>query len=85
MNTRLAVDALRDSGAQIEEVDLGWSAAINEAWIAHWGVYLAQFFGQHLTEWRDRMDPGVVRLMDAGLAMSAVDFKRLEFVRTDTG
>jgi Asp-tRNA(Asn)/Glu-tRNA(Gln) amidotransferase A subunit family amidase len=82
-NTRLAVDALRDSGAQIEEVDLGWSAAINEAWTAHWGVYLAQFFGQHLAEWRDRMDPGVVRLMDAGLAMSAVDFKRLEFVRTE--
>ena len=83
MNTRLAVDALRDSGAQIEEVDLGWSAAINEAWTAHWSVYLAQFFGQHLAEWRDRMDPGVVRLMDAGLAMSAVDFKRLEFVRTE--
>ena len=82
-NTRLAADALRNSGAQIEEVNLGWSAAINKAWTAHWGVYLAQFFGQHLAEWRDRMDPGVVHLMDAGLAMSAVDFKRLEFVRTE--
>ena len=82
-NTRLAADALRDAGTQVEEVDLGWSPAINEAWTAHWGVYLAQFFGQHLAEWRDRMDPSVVRLMDAGLAMSAVDFKRLEFVRTD--
>ena len=28
------------------------------------------------------MDPRVVKLMDAGLGMSAVDFKRLEFVRT---
>jgi Asp-tRNA(Asn)/Glu-tRNA(Gln) amidotransferase A subunit family amidase len=28
------------------------------------------------------MDPRVVALMDAGFAMGAVDFKRLEFVRT---
>jgi Asp-tRNA(Asn)/Glu-tRNA(Gln) amidotransferase A subunit family amidase len=28
------------------------------------------------------MDPRVVRLMDDGMAMGAVDFKRLEFVRT---
>ena len=28
------------------------------------------------------MDPNVVALMDKGLAMSAVDFKRLEFIRT---
>jgi Asp-tRNA(Asn)/Glu-tRNA(Gln) amidotransferase A subunit family amidase len=29
------------------------------------------------------MDPNVVALMEAGLAMGAVDFKRLEFVRTE--
>ncbi|MFQ5783241.1 MAG: amidase [Alphaproteobacteria bacterium] len=81
-NTRAAAAALADAGARVEEVELGWSREVVDAWVAHWSVYLASFFGQHLEGWRDRMDPGVVRLMDTALAMNAVDFKRLEFVRT---
>ena len=50
----------------------------------HWGVYLAAIFGHVVDEYRDRMDPEASSgYMDAGRAMSAVDFKRLEFVRTD--
>ena len=82
-NTRQAAEALRDLGADVVDVELGWSRAINDAWIIHWGVYLAAFFGQHLAEWRDKMDLHVVRLMEAGMAMDAVAFKRLEFVRTE--
>ena len=82
-NTRQAAEVLRGLGARVEEVDLGWSRAINDAWMAHWGVYLAAFFGQHLAEWRDKMAPHVVDLMEAGMAMDAVGFKRLEFVRTE--
>ncbi len=81
-NTRAAAEALREGGATVNEVALPWSREINDAWYAHWGVYLATFFGDHLEEWRERMDPKVVALMDAGLAMSAVDFKKTEFVRT---
>ena len=81
-NTRAAAEALREGGATVNEVALPWSREINDAWYAHWGVYLATFFGDHLEEWRERMDPNVVALMDAGLAMSAVDFKKTEFVRT---
>ncbi len=80
---RSAAGALADAGAEVEEVDLGWTGDLADAWLAHWGVYLAAIFGDALEEFRDRMDPSVVSLMDAGLAMSAVDFKRLEFVRTD--
>jgi Asp-tRNA(Asn)/Glu-tRNA(Gln) amidotransferase A subunit family amidase len=81
--TREAVAALAEAGAVVEEVDLGWNRELADAWVAHWGVYLAAIFGDKLGEFRDRMDPRVVAFMDAGLAMSAVDFKRLEFVRTD--
>jgi Asp-tRNA(Asn)/Glu-tRNA(Gln) amidotransferase A subunit family amidase len=81
-NTRAAADALSEAGAEIREVALPWGREINDAWHAHWGVYLAAFFGDDLAQWRDRMDPKLVSLMDAGFAMSAVDFKRLEFVRT---
>jgi Asp-tRNA(Asn)/Glu-tRNA(Gln) amidotransferase A subunit family amidase len=78
-----AADALADAGAVVEEVDVGWTREVADAWVAHWGVYLAAIFGDELEEFRDRMDPRVVALMDAGLAMGAVDFKRLEFVRTE--
>jgi Asp-tRNA(Asn)/Glu-tRNA(Gln) amidotransferase A subunit family amidase len=79
---REAAHALADAGAFVEEVDLGWDREVADAWVAHWGVYLAAIFGDQLPRFRDKMDPRVVALMDAGLAMGAVDFKRLEFVRT---
>ncbi len=82
-NTCAAAAALAEAGAEIEEVELGWSREIVDAWNAHWGVYLAAFFGDALPQYRARMDPRVVSLIEAGLAMSAVDFKRLEFIRTE--
>jgi Asp-tRNA(Asn)/Glu-tRNA(Gln) amidotransferase A subunit family amidase len=80
---RAAAEALAGAGAAVEEVDLDWGREFADAWVAHWGVYLAAIFGDKLPEFRERMDPRVVALMDAGLAMSAVEFKRLEFVRTE--
>ena len=82
-NMRRAAAALADLGATVEEVDLRWTKEMVDVWTAHWGVYLAAFFGHKLPEWRDRMDPNVVALMEAGLAMDAVSFKRLEFLRTE--
>ncbi|MCC6222946.1 MAG: amidase [Thermoleophilia bacterium] len=79
---RDAAEALAGAGAEVEEVDLGWTRELPDAWLDHWGVYLAAIFGDKLPEFRDRMDPRVVALMDAGLALGAVDFKRIEFVRT---
>ena len=79
---REAADALADAGAIVEEVDVGWTRELADAWVDHWGVYLAAIFGDKLEDFRDRMDPRVVRLMDAGFALGAVDFKRIEFTRT---
>jgi Asp-tRNA(Asn)/Glu-tRNA(Gln) amidotransferase A subunit family amidase len=79
---RRAAQAFARAGAVVEEVDLGWSREIPDAWSDHWGVYLAAIFGAQLEAFRQKMDPRVVRLMEAGLAMNAVDFKRIEFVRT---
>jgi Asp-tRNA(Asn)/Glu-tRNA(Gln) amidotransferase A subunit family amidase len=81
-NTRAAAAALRDAGAVVEEVALDWSSEIDWAWAKYWGVFMAAYFGQYLEEWRDKMDPDVVKLMDAGFAMSAVDYKRLEILRS---
>ena len=82
-NTRAAAAALAEAGAEVAEIDLGWDRSIADGWYAHWGVYLATFFGDKLTEYRDRMDPEVVKLIEAGLAMSAVEFKKIEILRTE--
>jgi Asp-tRNA(Asn)/Glu-tRNA(Gln) amidotransferase A subunit family amidase len=79
---RGAAAVLADAGAVLEEVDVDWTREIADAWVDHWGVYLAAIFGEKLEEFREQMDPRVVRLMDAGFALGAVDFKRIEFVRT---
>jgi Asp-tRNA(Asn)/Glu-tRNA(Gln) amidotransferase A subunit family amidase len=75
------VDALADAGAIVEEVELGWTREVADAWGEHWSVYLAAWFGDTLPEFGDRMDPTVRRLIEHGLKMDAVTFKRLELVR----
>ena len=79
---RRSCEVLRSAGAEIEEVSLSWSLDEDELWAKHWAVYLASFFGHVLPKYRKKMDPLVVSLMERGLAMSAVEFKQLEFGRT---
>ena len=80
---RAAAAALADAGAIVEEVELGWTREVADAWGEHWSVYLAAWFGDVLPEFGDRMDPTVRRLIEHGLRMDAVAFKRLELVRQD--
>ena len=82
-NLRAAAEALRDAGAVVEEVDIKVDLDMLKAWNDWWGVYIAAGFGHLLPERRDELDPYVVRLMEAGLAMGAVPFKRIEAVRTE--
>ncbi len=84
-NTWAAVDALREQGAEVEEVVLDWSEEFNRAWLKLWAVFMAAYFGHNLERWRDKMDPVVVELMDSGFAMSAVENKRLAILRSRLG
>ena len=79
---RDAANLLADAGALVDEVDLAWSREINDAWTRYWEVFLAACFGDRLAEHRNRMDPRVVELIERGFATTAVEFKRLEEVRT---
>lgn len=80
---RHAAKVLEEAGAEIEDVSLSWDINLDEDWARHWGVYLATFFGHLLPEYRDRMDPRLVAYLDAGHAMSAVEFKKIEIRRTE--
>jgi Asp-tRNA(Asn)/Glu-tRNA(Gln) amidotransferase A subunit family amidase len=82
-NTRAAAEALAAAGAVVEEVDLRWKHAQVAAWYDDWGVFLAASFGDVLADYREKMDPNVVALMESGLALDAVAFKHIETVRTE--
>lgn len=77
-----ALNKLRNAGAKITEVPLNWSSELQEVWNDYWKVFMAAYFGQHLKDWRDRMDPEVVTLIEKGMKIRAVDYKRLEIIRT---
>lgn len=81
-NLEAVAAALADAGAQVEEVRLPWSTELVDAWFLWWGVYLAAAFGEVLPEYRERMDPAVISLMEAGLRTGAVDFARVDQLRT---
>ena len=80
---RRGAEVLKSAGAEIEDVKLSWSLDEDELWSKHWAVYLASFFGHVLPQYHKKMDPLVVNLLERGLAMSAVEFKQLEFGRTE--
>ncbi len=82
-NAERAIKLLRDSGATVERVDLSLTQEFERAGWAHWEVYYATMLGGELERWRDRMDSNLVETIEAGLAMQAVDHKRIELVRTD--
>lgn len=81
-NFEQSVKALADAGATITEIDPGWKPEIVDAWYDYWCVYLAAAAEDLLADHRDAMDPEFLTLVDRGLAMSAVAFRRLDEVRT---
>jgi Asp-tRNA(Asn)/Glu-tRNA(Gln) amidotransferase A subunit family amidase len=81
-NTRAAAEALRDAGAEVVEVDLGWSEEINHAWSKYWNVALAALYDGVATEHRSVMDPEVVAMIEEGRRTSAVELKSIELLRS---
>jgi Asp-tRNA(Asn)/Glu-tRNA(Gln) amidotransferase A subunit family amidase len=80
---RAAAAALTEASATVEEVEIPWTRRVGDGWNETWQVFMAAHFGHLLDEYRDRMDPHVVALIEAGNRMSARDYKRLEIERTD--
>jgi len=77
-----AAAALRDAGASVTPVDLGWSADINRAWYTYWQVYMEALYGEYRADWHHEMTPGLVQMMAAAQRVSAVELKRIDRLRT---
>jgi Asp-tRNA(Asn)/Glu-tRNA(Gln) amidotransferase A subunit family amidase len=80
---REAARALASAGATVEEVDIPWTRRIADAWVEVWQVFMAAYFGHLLEQYREKMDPHVVALIEAGNKMPAAHYKRIEIERTE--
>jgi Asp-tRNA(Asn)/Glu-tRNA(Gln) amidotransferase A subunit family amidase len=78
--TAAAVRTLERLGWPVEEADPGFEdpAAIADAF-RHPG--LAAALAEHLPAWRERMDPSLVALVEAGLRLTALDVARAQAAR----
>lgn len=85
-NLMTVVDALKDAGATVEEVGLGWDRRMVELWFHTWEVYLAaayrKAFGDTFEENRHLMDPNLAGIVERGFKHDAVSARFWEFERT---
>ena len=85
-NMMATVEALRDAGATVTEVDLGWDRRIVDLWGETWAIFMAAAYAEltdvPLSENRSRMSEGLVSLIETGDDISAVQARRGEFERT---
>jgi len=85
-NLRTTAEALRDAGAIVEEIELGWDRNIVDLWNDSWAIFMAAAY-QRLTdvplaENRERMSKGLVDLIETGLEIDAVSARAAEFERS---
>ena len=85
-NLRTTAEALRDAGAVVEEIELGWDRNIVDLWEDTWSIFMAAAY-QRLTdvplaENRERMSKGLVDLIEKGLKIDAVSARAAEFERS---
>ncbi|MFA9420475.1 MAG: amidase [Gammaproteobacteria bacterium] len=85
-NLRATADALRDAGAVIEEIDLGWDKKLFDLWNDTWAIFMAAAYANTtdapLDENRERMSKGLVYLIEKGRKIDAVTARKAEFERT---
>ena len=81
-NTRAAADALAECGARVETVEIAWDRSVVAFAEDHSNARVAYAFGDYLEEWRDRMSPRVVAMIEAGRRVTAADLIRFEVART---
>lgn len=79
---RRAAAILSDAGAVVEEIALPWTRAVVDQWYEVWCVFMSAYFGDRLAEYRDRLDPAMVCVMERGFAKDATGYKRIELLRT---
>lgn len=82
-NTAAAVDAFRELGCTVDQVELGWNYSVLDAWMTHWEALFAADAGDLLSRWQYEMDPFLRGVLHRGMQHSAVREMRTALVRTE--
>jgi aspartyl-tRNA(Asn)/glutamyl-tRNA(Gln) amidotransferase subunit A len=82
-NTAAAVDAFRELGCTVDQVDLGWTHSVLDAWTTHWEAMFAAAVGDLLPRWQYEMDPFARGLLHRGMNHLAVREMQTAHVRTE--
>ena len=78
-NTHAAVEVFRRLGCTIREVQPDWSGFdLPHPYLRYWEGMAAASLGGMLDEWRDEMDPYMVRIIENGRAHSAETLSPLQ-------
>lgn len=80
-NTRAAARTLRDLGCEVDEVELGWDAETDEAWLTTWEGLFWALAGELLTHSREKLDPFVVHILERGRERSLKEFYGVHQIR----
>lgn len=77
-----ALARLTAAGAIVEEVALGWTPAVHEAWSVLWNVTFATWYGDLADRQPDDLTAPMHALIDAGRKTTAVELMAVERVRS---
>ena len=81
-NTETAVEVFRRLGCTIREVTPEWDGFdLPHPYLRYWEGMAASSLGGILDEWRDEMDPYMVRIIENGVSHSAETLYRCNIVR----
>jgi amidase len=81
-NTQEAAAVFRALGCTVEPIGLGWDQSAAEAFNVNWeSVFHAALAADFMPQWRDRLDPFVVKIHDRGREHSAARFIGVQKVR----
>jgi amidase len=80
-----AVQNLQTLGikAELIDVDLGSKKDFEEAFIAMWYAQIASAYAWLLPEKKEMLPKSVIFMLETGQAMTAMDYKKSELIRTD--
>ncbi len=74
---RDAAGALEQAGAVVEEIADPGFADVGDVIRGLWSAHEAGMYAQHLPQWRDRMDPGLVACIEDGARLGLLDYLNL--------
>ena len=80
-NTRAALDAFRELGCTVEEVDVGWDLSALDAWTTLWEGAFWALAGDLYPRWQYEMDPFVRGILERGAQHDAARYYRSHQVR----